>query len=311
MTEPVQNSVRYAIGTADQPWGAAERAQWLAKQIKQRSYQDEVVAKINRLSNRFDVAQYGVVDAASNPLPLLSLKTRRWNPAAPCALITGGVHGYETSGVQGALQFLDSMAQRYEARVNFLVAPCVSPWAYERVQRWNPFAIDPNRSFGANGAAEESLALMRFIAPLSQSIVLHIDLHETTDSDESEFRPAVAARDGKVFHSISIPDGFYIVGDSVNPQISFQSAIIAAVEKVTHIAPADSNGQIIGLTTVSPGVVLLPFKSIGLCAGMTAAKFTSTTEVYPDSARATPAQCNDAQLEAVCAGLDFLLSVEA
>ncbi len=27
-----------------------------------------------------------------------------------------------------------------------MVVPCVSPWAYEVVHRWNPRAIDPNRS---------------------------------------------------------------------------------------------------------------------------------------------------------------------
>jgi hypothetical protein len=32
-------------------------------------------------------------------------------------------------------------------RINLLVAPCVSPWAYERIQRWNAHAVDPNRSF--------------------------------------------------------------------------------------------------------------------------------------------------------------------
>jgi len=27
-------------------------------------------------------------------------------------------------------------------------------------------------------------------------VLMHIDLHETTDTDETEFRPALAARDG-------------------------------------------------------------------------------------------------------------------
>ncbi len=303
MTERVQ----YPIGISGQPWGVAEREQWLARQKKQRSYQDEVVAKINLLRDQYEVVQYGQIDIVSEQFPLLLLKTRNWNAAMRCALITGGVHGYETSGVQGALQFLEQKATGFEDRINLLIAPCVSPWAYERVQRWNPHAIDPNRSFNANGTAEESLALMRFIAPLKKSILVHIDLHETTDSDETEFRPAAAARDGTVFRPIGIPDGFYVVGDSRNPQENFQREIISAVEKVTHIAPADAKGQIIGLPTVSPGVVLIAFKSVGLCAGMTDATYTSTTEVYPDSARATPTQCNDSQVAAVCAGLKYAL----
>ncbi len=82
------------------------------------------------------------------------------------ALVTGGVHGYETSGVQGALQFVDRHMAEYAGRINVLVAPCVSPWAYERIHRWNPYALDPNRSFRENSPAPESAALMKLVAPL-------------------------------------------------------------------------------------------------------------------------------------------------
>jgi hypothetical protein len=55
-------------------------------------------------------------------------------------------------------------------------------------------------------------------------------------------------------------------------------------------------------------VILYPFKSLGLCAGMTNARFTTTTEVYPDSDRATPEQCDAAQVAAVCGGIEFALA---
>ncbi len=41
---------------------------------------------------------------------------------------------------------------------------------------------------------------------------------------------------------------------------------------------------------------------------MTNARYTTTTEVYPDSPRATPAQCNAAQVAAVDAAIGFALS---
>jgi hypothetical protein len=148
---------------------------------------------------------------------------------------------------------------------------------------------------------------MRLIAPLRGRIQLHVDLHETTDTDESEFGPARAARDGKPFKSGIIPDGFYVVGDSENPQTAFQQAIVEAVSKVTHIAPADANNQIIGSDVVSHGVIQYALRQLGLCAGITGARYTATTEVYPDSPRATPKQCNDAQVAAVCAAIDFAL----
>jgi hypothetical protein len=132
-------------------------------------------------------------------------------------------------------------------------------------------------------------------------------VHETTDSDESEFRPALAARDGKAYEPGGIPDGFYVVGDTENAQPGFQQAIVEAVAEVTHIAPADANGEIIGSPVVAPGVINYPVKQLGLCAGITDARYVTTTEVYPDSPRATPAQCNAAQVAAVRAALDYAL----
>jgi hypothetical protein len=304
-------STPYPIGTPGVPWGEAERAQWLSRQRRQRSYASDVVSVIERLSSRFDVAEYGWLDYSPDHYRLFAIRNHDWRDERPVVLVTGGVHGYETSGVHGALQFVEQRAADYAEQINLLVTPCVSPWAYERIHRWNPDALDPNRSFREDSAAGESIALMRLIAPLRGRFLLHIDLHETTDTDESEFRPALAARDGQTFEPDVIPDGFYLVDDSDNPQPEFQRAVIEAVTKVTHIAPADENGRIIGSDIVAPGVIQYPMRQLGLCAGITGARYTTTTEVYPDSARTTPEQCNAAQVAAVCAAIDFALEATA
>lgn len=297
----------YPIGTPGQPWGAAEVAEWRSRQVRHRSYEADVLGKIDALRAEFDVVEYGRLDYAPDRYPLFAIKSRDWRDDLPTMLVTGGVHGYETSGVHGALQFVELHAASYAGRANLLVAPCVSPWAYERIHRWNPDAIDPNRSFRENSPAQESAALMRLVAPVSAGVRMHIDLHETTDSDESEFRPALAARDGKPYEPGEIPDGFYLVDDAEQPQPEFQQAVIAAVAMVTHIAPADAKGEIIGSPVVAPGVINYPLRPLGLCAGITDASYRTTTEVYPDSPRATPAQCNAAQAAAVCAAIDFAL----
>lgn len=299
----------YPIGTPGTPWGDAEKAQWRTAQTKRRSYVDEVVSKIDTLRDRFDVSQYGELDCgADGRYPLFAIRSRDWDDALPVALVTGGVHGYETSGVHGALQFVERHAAGYAGKANLLVAPCISPWAYERINRWNPDALDPNRNFFAGSPARESAALLALVEPLRGRFIVHIDLHETTDSDESEFRPALAARDGKPFEPGTIPDGFYLCADSARPEPAFQQAINAEVAKVTHIAPADPDGTIIGSPAVAPGVIEYDCRKLGLCAGATDARYVTTTEVYPDSPRATPLQCNDAQAAAVRAAIDFALA---
>jgi hypothetical protein len=298
----------YPIGTPGQPWTDDDKTAWRKTQRVQRSYADEVLAKLQRLDSAFEVRSYGALDIDPERYPLMAVRPGRPLPNAPWALITGGVHGYETSGVQGALAFLATLGPSYLDRLNLLVAPCVSPWGYEVINRWNPHAVDPNRSFSPDRPAQESAAVMDLVAGIDGKFVVHMDLHETTDSDENEFRPALAARDGKAFEPGIIPDGFYTVADSENPQPQFQAAIVAAVETVTHIAPPDDNGQIIGSDVKQPGVIYYAFKELGLCAGVTDATFTTTTEVYPDSPKVTPEICNEAQVAAVRAALDHALS---
>ena len=299
----------YPIGTPGQAWSEAEKAGWRARQRKQRDYAEDVLATIERLRPGLDVVAYAVHDhGPDGQFPVYALRSKAWRDGLPTALVTGGVHGYETSGVHGALQFVEHHLAHYDWRANVLVVPCVSPWAYERVQRWNPLALDPNRNFIADSPCVESDTLMRLVAPLAAQFALHIDLHETTDTDETEFRPAKSARDGQPFEPGLIPDGFYLVGDTEDPQPDFQRAVIEAVRQVTHIAPADDKGEIIGSPVVQPGVINYPYRELGLCASLTGARYRSTTEVYPDSPRATPEECNAAQVAAVRAALDYLLA---
>ncbi|MCG6224371.1 M14 family metallocarboxypeptidase [Vibrio antiquarius] len=297
----------YPIGTPGQPWSEEERKAWLATQEVKRSYQDEVVSKIDALRERFDVEQYGALSYNEARFPLFCIKTCNWDSTKPIVLVTGGVHGYETSGIHGALKFVETEAERYAEHFNIVVAPCVSPWGYEVINRWNPNAIDPNRSFYEDSPAEESANLMKLVATLGD-VLMHFDLHETTDSDETEFRPALAARDGIEYIEGMIPDGFYTVGDSENPQPEFQKAVIESVAKVTHIAPADENGEIIGSPVVQFGVINYPMVKLGLCGGVTNCVYGTTTEVYPDSPTVTDEECNDAQVAAVVGGLNYVLA---
>ncbi|PSW20550.1 DUF2817 domain-containing protein [Photobacterium sanctipauli] len=297
----------YPIGTVGQKWGDEEKAQWLAQQKIQRSYQEEVVTKIDALRDRFDVSQYGALSYNPEKYPLYVIKSRNWDNSKPTALVTGGVHGYETSGVHGALLFADGEAEKYTEHFNIVIAPCVSPWGYEVINRWNPQAVDPNRSFFEDSPSEEAANLMAMVKDLGCDILVHVDLHETTDSDETEFRRARAARDGIDHFEEMIPDGFYTVGDTENPQPELQKAVIDSVRKVTHIAPPDASGKIIGSPITQEGVINYPLKKLSLCNGLSDCQYGTTTEVYPDSDKVTDEECNVAQVAAVTGALDYVI----
>ena len=297
----------YHIGTPGQKWTEKENVQWFEEQKIKRSYQDEVVEKIMALKADFTVEQYGALSLDENRYPLFVIKTKNWDENKKTVLVTGGVHGYETSGVQGALRFAQTQANQYSEHFNIIVAPCISPWGYETINRWNSKAIDPNRSFYQDSPAQESAAIMNYVAELNTDIFVHIDLHETTDTDNTTFRPALSARDAIEQKNWNIPDGFYLVANSVNPAAGFQKAIIEAVDKITHIAPADADGKLIGVPFEQFGVINYAARDLGLCMGLTDAQYMTTTEVYPDSPKSDDETCNLAQVASITGGLDFVL----
>eukprot|EP00584_Thalassiosira_punctigera_P022635 CAMPEP_0172574954 /NCGR_PEP_ID=MMETSP1067-20121228/136963_1 /TAXON_ID=265564 ORGANISM="Thalassiosira punctigera, Strain Tpunct2005C2" /NCGR_SAMPLE_ID=MMETSP1067 /ASSEMBLY_ACC=CAM_ASM_000444 /LENGTH=357 /DNA_ID=CAMNT_0013367593 /DNA_START=137 /DNA_END=1210 /DNA_ORIENTATION=- len=353
ITSIAEPSVAYhpsKIGSPGKPWGVEEYKLWRETRPKQRCYFADLAPRIRALGDitcsqtkakLFEVVQYGELPhhdgdadqltglaADSSGFPLYAVRSADWSSEKRNVFITGGVHGYETSGVEGAILFLTSgRAAHYARHFNVLVAPCVSPWGYERIQRWTAKGTDPNRSFNPDGevvegrsfnpeaATDESTALIRFLRKDMGHVeewTCHLDLHETTDTDETEFRPAKLARDGIVDDGEKgeIPDGFYLVQDETSPTPEWFTAMIESVRKVTHIAPADADGKIIGESLSQEGVISIPCKkSLGLCAGVTNAPYRTTTEVYPDSPSASPEQCNRAQVACIEGALDHLLSV--
>lgn len=288
------------------PWGPSEKENWRKQQTITRSYADEVLSKLEKLKTSFDVVNYGALSYDYARYPLFYIRTKNFDPSKKTVLITGGVHGYETSGVQGALRFMEAEANKYSTHFNIVCFPCISPWGYETINRWNPLAIDPNRSFRPESPAEECRFFLEAVTQVNLNIYAHFDLHETTDTDNTIFRPALEQRDGKVQEFSEIPDGFYLVGDVSRPERDFQKAIIDAVRKVTHIAPPDSDGNIIGVPLDQEGVIYYDMKKLSLCGGFSAAPFTTTTEVYPDSPKATDEICRDAQVAAITGGIEFL-----
>lgn len=72
----------------------------------------------------------------------------------------------------------------------------------------------------------------------------------------------------------AIPDGFYLVQDTTAPQPAWFEAMIAKVRTVTHIAPPDAQGKLIGEDVTMDGVIGIPSnRALGLCAGVTSAPY--------------------------------------
>lgn len=297
-----------------EPWGPEKKIKWLNEQTVKRTYQEDVLNRVTALSktNKFTVDPYGSLSVNPERFPLYAF--RIGNKTKPNILITGGVHGYETSGVKGALLFLEETVSKYTDHFNFVVAPCISPWSYETINRLDPIMENPNREFKPEGKAEESLLLMKYLTSLNIEFDGHIDLHETTDSDK-QFLPEEYSKNGLHLDAkdVGIPDGFYLIGCKGFVRAELEKAMMDAVRKVTHIAEPDEEGKITGTLPSQEGVI---HESIpGLCAEFTAAKSrlgAFTTEMYPDSEKfkglsvdEVEATCCRAQVACIEGALNF------
>ena len=88
MTEYIQ------VGTTGTPWGEHERRTWVSRQSIKRTYQEEVLNKIDTIKERdsFDIDQYGVLSMDAARYPLFVVKTRNWSADKKVVLVTGGMN---------------------------------------------------------------------------------------------------------------------------------------------------------------------------------------------------------------------------
>ena len=198
------------------PWSSKEKAEWLNRQNTRtklraptdelhRSYDDLVVARMQRMNPaKLVLDQYGTVDYKppfrKDPYKLLAFRSNIIDVTKPTVVITGGVHGYETSGVMGVLKFAEEYAAEYADDFNLIIVPCVSPWSFETVNRLDYNTSNPNREGYRGTKSQEMASLMAYVDKIvygKPPVQTHADCHDTTDTDRDIFRVERAYLEGK------------------------------------------------------------------------------------------------------------------
>lgn len=292
------------MSEAMRPWGLEEKEAWFAKQTIQRSYEHDVLDRLRALPvDQFHLDQYGALSYDSVKYPLYRVLTKPWNDNNPAILITGGVHGYEPSGITSALRFLEEKATQYANKINFVVYPCVSPLGYEIDHRWNRKAEDPNRHFTSDGIAEESVNVMQSVESLRMHFRAAIDLHETNQRDIA-ITAERRARDGEALEPSDgyIPEGFYLYIAAEEADAKLGPEIIEAVKKITQICTdKDISGD-----PCNHGIITVDsIPSACQSFAKRHADIAMTTEIYPDKAQIQKAE--EAQLATIHTVVKFVL----
>lgn len=273
-----------------------------------RSYRTDVLDRMKENHETFETIQYGALSHNPTRYPLMVIQSRHWNPHLPNVLVTGGVHGSETSGVEGCMKFVQNGPT---PDFNLVVAPCVSPWAYEWGTRCQSNQKDPNRSFAsfknnqhADYHTEEADALMKYIHSLNVQWTCHIDLHETRPGAVGDAAMPPENNKEWTLDPSSIQQGFYLVGDASNLQHDFQTAV---VDSMVTVLPMIQSGTF--WKTLENGILPICGNSLGLCSSTTGATYVTTTEVCRPSPEPDETYAN-AQVAAIQGALKFLRSKE-
>lgn len=295
-------------------WSESQISDWYNGVVARGKVRDysEIVTRVTRLPANIYTVETHAVMSDGNPAFRISIgDTHNGNPNI---LIIGGVHGYEPSGVEAAIRFVQKEAPSLINKFNFVVYPCISPWAYEHDQRWNAQAQDPNRLFARGDAFPAIEECQHFMTSMEQNgikFAAAIDLHETCDRDV-ELRILRSERFGSALAADyqDIPQGYYLTlskrdtaGEN-GKQLLFGQAVIDEVQKTSPIAPEKT---ILEGKMNYGGVILSP-PSKGLMRTYLDdhAPLVAVTEVYPDHKNMTPEKSVQAQLASIRGALNFI-----
>lgn len=287
-------------------WTADRCAAWYGEQKQVRDYKQSVVerALAVTLPPSLKLSVYGTAYGDD----LICVTPRHIDSSKPSLSVTGGVHGYEPSGVESCLHLIETGAQNLRDRANVFLFPCVTPAAYRIHHRWTHGAEDTNRGFFDGTTVIESALLMQRIKSLGVKFACAIDGHETPVEDRL-FRRLRTDRYGTALTGDPdlLPNGFHLmVPDTALLRQSVQNcacAMISAVEKMTPIA----TDEIIA-GNVNDGGIVPSTASNTLTRWMNErAAFAATTEVVTEGI--TPYQATRIQLTAIHAAADYVLKI--
>lgn len=153
----------------------------------------EVEQRLARARHRLDgqLLEVGTVDG----YPVLCLEVPALRPEAPRIWLNAGIHGEEPGSVAGCLRFVEEALAEYRQAFSFTVLPCLSPWGYERGERYDARGRDPNRLF--RDPEEPIVEAVRRALARGRKPRFAIDMHE--DSDFASFYMYEIAADDPPF----------------------------------------------------------------------------------------------------------------
>ena len=311
-----------------------ERTPWTHKQCDFWANQQQIVKPYPPLIDRIKSAAinlhrkgapisldtYGQILAYNQQYDLTKTVIGDLNNGKDSIILTGGVHGYEPSGEESCIRFVEKLETKLLDQFNFIVYPCITPSAYVINHRWNNFANDQNRAFDPSllqstnpkdtERNQEAVLFMQDITKIKEKgvrITSSIDLHETPIKD-IELRIARSERYGtklsKEFRKLPDASYFYIGEETqiIENRIVIPTFATAVSNAMGHVVPMAQDDFIIGSKNHGNGIAISGTKNTlrhFMAQTMSDNNGISiTTEVCPESIPEAIKQRTDIAIEA-------------
>lgn len=185
---------------------------------KKINHFDSILHRLEKISSKnIEIETPYTLQTSLTSYPLIKITTGTGNIRR--ALISGGIHGNEPSGIETILYFFENdFYKDYTDNWEITFLPCINPYGYEYGTRENHEKRDLNRLFKADDPPLEVLFAQSI---LDLKFDLNLELHE---DDESH--------------------GYYLYQKSRNPK--YQKLGLEILKSVEKIMPINTDEEIDG-----------------------------------------------------------------
>lgn len=142
-----------------------------------RSYDEEVIERIEALRRRFKVETIGKAVFGTFEYNLFCIVAGGIIKGKN-VLVSAGFHGDEPAGVYASLEFLERHVIDYLEKFRFFLFPCVNPSGFEMNMMENMNGKNLNREFGEKSYEQEAQIIRAFLEARKLDFLFTMDMHE-------------------------------------------------------------------------------------------------------------------------------------
>lgn len=200
---------------------------------KKRSYQKEVVSRLEALANKLNIFKVGDITFEKPKLsyPFYGVIAESPNPNAHTVFLSAGVHGDEPAAVYALLKFLENKVYDYLDHFSFIAFPCLNPSGFELDVRKNFDGVNINCSVKDDSLIQEVDSLVQFLSNNPKKYLFTLDMHE--DPTDKPVEGSKLSENPRSFYMYEVsPDKESQIGPKIIQELEKDGIPVCKLKKI-------------------------------------------------------------------------------